>query len=160
MSTESHFTRRHFLTQQAFGLGGLALAWLLQHDRALAVPAKPALEPATFDLKAKLPAAPPQARAMISMFMQGGPSHLDLFDPKPELMKRDGQKYEGDIKYDNAAESSAKLLAPKWKFAPRGQCGTSRSRPGAAERPGVGVAGRLRRGCRFAFPPHCRFLKG
>jgi hypothetical protein len=119
----THFTRRHFLTQQAFGLGGLALAWLLDQDRALAVPAKPALESATFDLKPRLPAAAPQARAMISMFMQGGPSHIDLCDPKPELTKRHLQTFTGDIKYDNAAEASAKLFGSPWKFSKFGQCG-------------------------------------
>src|SRR5690348_2332913 len=95
MST-SHYTRRHFLPQQAFGLGGLAVAWLLQQDGAIAVPAKPALEPATFDLLPKPPAREPQARAMISMFMQGGPSQVDLFDPKPELTKRHMQTFTGD----------------------------------------------------------------
>src|SRR5262245_27565564 len=119
----SHYTRRHFLTQQAFGLGGLALAWLLNEQGALAVPKKPALEPEAFDLKPKLPAAPPQARAMISMFMQGGPSHIDLCDPKPELTKRHLQNFTGDIKYDNAAEASAKLFASPWKFAKYGECG-------------------------------------
>jgi uncharacterized protein (DUF1501 family) len=118
-----HHTRRHFLTQQAFGLGGLALTWLLQQEEAFAVPAKPALEPVTFDLKPKAPAAPPQARAMISMFMQGGPSHVDLCDPKPELTKRHLQTFTGDIKYDNAAEASAKLFGSPWKFSKYGQCG-------------------------------------
>ena len=60
---------------------------------------------------------------MISMFMQGGPSHIDLFDPKPELTKRHLQNFTGDIKYDNAAEASAKLFASPWKFAKHGQCG-------------------------------------
>ena len=78
-----HHTRRHFLAQSAFGLGGLAAARLLQQDQARAVPAKPALEKAAYDLAPKQPAKPPQCRAMISMFMQGGPSHIDLFDPKP-----------------------------------------------------------------------------
>ena len=119
----SHFTRRHFLTQRAFGLGGLALAWLLEQDGALAVPPKPALEPATFDLKPKAPALQPQAKAMISMFMQGGPSHIDLCDPKPELAKRHLQNFTGDIKYDNAAEASAKLFGSPWKFSKHGQCG-------------------------------------
>ena len=64
---------------------------------------------------------------MISMFMQGGPSHLDLFDPKPELTKRHLHNFTGEIKYDNAAESSAKLFAGPWKFAPQGQCGTELS---------------------------------
>ncbi len=118
----SHYTRRHFLEQQAFGLSGLALTWLLGQE-ASAAPNKPELEPRTFDVKPKRPAHPPQATAMISMFMQGGPSHHDMFDPKPELTKRHLQTYTGDIQYDNAAEASAKLFASPWKFAPRGQCG-------------------------------------
>ena len=60
---------------------------------------------------------------MISMFMQGGPSHIDLFEPKPELTRRHLQSFTGDIKYDNAAEASAKLFASPWKFTPHGQCG-------------------------------------
>ena len=116
-------SRRHFLSQQAFGLGGLALNWLLQQDRAGAAPAKPTLERTTFDLRPRPPARPPQAKAMISMFMQGGPSHLDLFDPKPELAKRHLQDFTGDIKYDNAADASTKLFASPWKFRKHGQCG-------------------------------------
>jgi hypothetical protein len=119
----SHFTRRHFLSQQAMGLGGLALAWLLKQDGALAVPPKPLLERPTFDLKPRTAAREPQARAMISMFMQGGPSHIDLFDPKPELSKRHLQTFTGDIQYDNAAEASAKLFGTPWKFAKHGECG-------------------------------------
>jgi uncharacterized protein (DUF1501 family) len=127
MSTEeravSHFSRRHFLAQQAFGLGGLALAWLLKEDQAFALPAKPNLDRATYDLMPRVAAHPPQARAMISMFMQGGPSHVDLFDPKPELTKHHLQRYAGDIKYDDAAGASSKLFGSPWKFHHRGQCG-------------------------------------
>ena len=47
---------------------------------------------------------------MISLFMMGGPSQMDLFDPKPMLTKYDGQKFPGEIKYDNLAEASAKVL--------------------------------------------------
>jgi len=116
-------SRRHFLASQSFGLTGLALAWLLKADAVRAEPAKPNLEKATFDLLPKTPPRPAQARAMISMFMQGGPSHIDLFDPKPELNKRHLQAFTGDIKYDNAAESSAKIFGSPWKFSKRGQCG-------------------------------------
>ena len=127
MSTEgravSHFNRRHFLAQQAFGLGGLALAWLFQEDRAFAVPKKPTVDRATYDFLPRVPAREPQARAMISMFMQGGPSHVDLFDPKPELTRHHLQRYSGDIKYDNAAGASSKLFGSPWKFHPRGECG-------------------------------------
>jgi hypothetical protein len=128
-------SRRHFLAQQALGMGSLALAWLLQQDRASAAPLKPLLEKPTYDLLPKRPAQPATATAMISIFMQGGPSHIDLFDPKPELTKRDGEKFAGDIKYDNAAQASPKLLGSPWKFAPRGECGMELSEllPGLAE---------------------------
>ena len=116
-------SRRHFLTQQSYGLSALAFSWLLQQDQGQAAPAKPALERPTFDLKPKAPRAEPQAKAMISLFMQGGPSHLDLCDPKPELQKRHLQNFTGDIKYDNAAEASAKLFASPWKFSKYGEVG-------------------------------------
>ena len=57
------------------------------------------------------------------MFMQGGPSHLDLFDPKPELDKRHLQSFVGDIKYDDAAGASTKLFASPWRFRKHGQSG-------------------------------------
>jgi hypothetical protein len=71
---------------------------------------------------------------MISIFMQGGPSHLDLFDPKPELVRSHGKNFPGDIKYDNAGEASAKLFASPWKFRKHAQCGMELSEllPGLA----------------------------
>lgn len=116
-------SRRHFLQQQSFGLSGLALAWLLKQDGLHAAPPKPATEPIVYDLLPKAPSHEPKAKAMISMFMQGGPSHHDLFDPKPELQKRHLESFPGEIKYDNAAEASSKLFASPWKFSPHGQCG-------------------------------------
>lgn len=116
-------SRRHFLQQQAFGLSSIALAWLMNEEGLLAAPPKPATQPLTYDLLPKSPTHPPQAKAMISMFMQGGPSHHDLFDPKPELQKRHMENFSGEIKYDNAAEASAKLFASPWKFSKHGQCG-------------------------------------
>jgi uncharacterized protein (DUF1501 family) len=120
-------SRRHFLSQQAFGVGGLALSWLLQQDNATAAPPKPPNERTSFDLHSRPPVRPPQARAMISMFMQGGPSHLDLFDPKPELAKRHLQDFHGDIKYDDVAGASTKLFASPWKFRRYGECGAELS---------------------------------
>jgi hypothetical protein len=116
-------SRRHFLQQQSFGISGLALAWLLKQDGVHAAPPKPATEPIVYDLLPKAPSHEPKAKAMISMFMQGGPSHHDLFDPKPELQKRHLQSFPGEIKYDNAAEASSKLFASPWKFSPHGECG-------------------------------------
>lgn len=116
-------SRRHFITQQAFSLGSVALAWLLKQDGLLAEPKKPELVQQAYDLKPKPPQFEPRATAMISMFMQGGPSHLDLCDRKLELEKYHLKNYPGEIKYDNAAESSAKLWAGPWKWKRYGQCG-------------------------------------
>ena len=119
----------HFTSPPLSGTAGLwawaASRWPGCSTRTARWPRRPSrlLERPTFDLKPRLAAAAPQATAMISMFMQGGPSHIDLFDPKPELTKRHLQTFPGDIKYDNAAEASAKLFGSPWKFAKHGQCG-------------------------------------
>ena len=116
-------SRRHFLRAGAFNLGAVALPWLLQQDGLLAAPVRPELQPTTFDLNPRQPPRPAKARAMISLFMIGGPSQMDLFDPKPMLSKYHLQKFPGEIKYDNAAEASNKVFGSPWKFSPRGQCG-------------------------------------
>ncbi|MEY3458794.1 MAG: hypothetical protein RL215_1951 [Planctomycetota bacterium] len=127
----SHFTRRHLLQQQVFGLAGLAAAWV-QQQAAQAEPPKPTLEPVVWNLQPKLGAKQPTATAMISMFMQGGPSHIDLFDPKPELNRLHMQTYTGSIKYDNAGEASSRLFGCPWRFRKYGECGMDFSEPAAA----------------------------
>src|SRR5215212_2426960 len=90
------FTRRGFLQRNSFGIGGIALSWMLQQERLLgSSPAKPT-DVKFHDLKSRPPQLPAQANAMISLFMHGGPSHMDLLDPKPELTKRSGQEYQGE----------------------------------------------------------------
>ena len=116
-------SRRQLLQHGTFGVGTVALAWLLNRDRLLAEPPKPDLEPKRFDLTPKAPHFAPKAKAMISLFMQGGPSQVDLFDPKPKLNELDGKPFPGSIKYDNAAQASSKVLGSPWKFAKRGKCG-------------------------------------
>lgn len=115
------------LHTSAFGLGSVAASWLLKQDDLLAAepadPFKPDLEHKTHDLLPKQPHHDPQAKAMISMFMLGGPSQIDLFDPKPELIKRHGQAFPGDVKFDNPAQASREIMAPIWKFSHHGQCG-------------------------------------
>lgn len=118
-----HSTRRHFLATSSMGIGGLALSWLLKEDGLLAAPNRPELEPRRFDLTPKPPHFQPRARAMISLFMQGGPSHLDLLDPKPALQRYDGRPFPGTIQYDNAAQASSKVLASPWRFRKHGQSG-------------------------------------
>jgi len=124
--TEKLCSRRHFLSASAFGLGGVASAWLLRREGLLAaddVALQRPLDPQVFDMTLKEPHHPPQARAMISMFMIGGPSQIDMFDPKPELWKRHGQDFQGEMKFDNAGQASRKIMAPIAKFHPRGECG-------------------------------------
>lgn len=120
-------SRRHFLGAGAFGLGSTALAWLLQEQGLLAEPARPELEPRTYDLLPRPGHHPARARAMISLLMIGGPSQIDLFDPKPLLKQYEGQKFPGELKFDNAGQASAKVLPGLWEFQKRGQCGTELS---------------------------------
>src|SRR5262245_35062858 len=87
------WSRRRFLARNAMGLGSVALAWMLREENLLATPPNIPRSVQSFDLKPKTPPLPGRAKAMISLFMHGGPSHIDLFDPKPELTKRSGQDY-------------------------------------------------------------------
>lgn len=121
-------SRRHWIQSSAFGLSSVAAAWLLKQDgyaesTTKSAPVKPELERQEFDLLPKSPPHPASARAMISMFMLGGPSQIDLFDPKPELVKRHGQTFSGNIKFDNSAQASREIMQPLWKFHHRGACG-------------------------------------
>ena len=99
------------------------LAWLLQREGLLAKPVKPNLGAAAHTLLPKQPHHAPRAKAMISCFMQGGPSQMDICDPKPQLDEWAGRDFPEKIKYDNAAQASSKVLASKWKFKKHGQCG-------------------------------------
>ena len=123
----SCYSRRHMLTAGTMGISSLALSWLLSKERANAADkpelAKPALVPPTFDLKPKAPHHPPRATAMISLYMQGGPSHLDLFEPKPMLEKLNGKKFQGEMQIDSPTQYDGTLMASPWKFSKHGQCG-------------------------------------
>jgi len=115
------FSRRQFLSAN-YGMGTIALATLLQEQGLLA---NPAIAGGTghFDVTPKSSHGFGKAKAMISMFMQGGPSHIDLFDPKPMLYKYDGKDFPGEVKYDDAAGASREVMAPLWKYAKHGKCG-------------------------------------
>tara|TARA_B100000029_G_scaffold444330_1_gene464037 strand:- start:517 stop:1956 length:1440 start_codon:yes stop_codon:yes gene_type:complete len=126
MTTSPHapHSRRHFLASGSLGIGSLAAAWMSQQETATAAPARPELEPTHHDTLPKQPGVSPRATAMISLWMQGGPSHIDLFDPKPVMAKWHMKAFPGKIKYDNAAQASSKVLHSKWAFRQRGECGT------------------------------------
>lgn len=117
------FSRRGFLEHNAMGIGSIALASLLREQDLLAKPTKPIDNPTSFDLTAKRSATPAKARAMISLFMHGGPSHVDLTDPKPELQRLDGQDYTGEVHYSFVNRASKKLLGSPWSFQKCGEAG-------------------------------------
>jgi hypothetical protein len=116
-------TRRDFLSK-SYGMGTIALAALLKEEGLLANPAITGTGSQHYDVTPK-PAHGSfgQAKAMISMFMQGGPSHIDMFDPKPELVKLDGKDFPGEVKYDDAAGASREVMGPQWKFSKHGESG-------------------------------------
>ncbi len=107
------FNRREFLGRSAYGVGAIALSQLL------AAEGRGAALPATH--------WPARAKNVIFLFMVGAPSHLDLYDPKPELTKRHGQRAPDHLLEglnDPVVKASPTLFASPRTFAPRGQCGT------------------------------------
>jgi hypothetical protein len=115
-------SRREFL-EKSYGLGAIALATLMKEQGLLANPALSGANPQHFDMLPKPPHGFGRAKSMISMFMQGGPSHIDLFDPKPELNRLDGKDFPGEVKYDDAAGASREVMGSPWKFSKHGQSG-------------------------------------
>ena len=90
LSTElSEASRREFLLRGGAGFGALALTGMLARDQAFAT---------TNPHAAKQPHFAPTAKRVIFLFMEGGPSHMDLFDPKPLIQKLAGQRMPDRIK--------------------------------------------------------------
>ena len=116
-------TRRHFFQQAGFGIGGMALASLSEATG-----------------QAALPVAPPPAKAkrVIFLFMAGGPSQLDLFDPKPALNKYDGEPIPEELIAGERfafIQGRPRLLGSPFTFRAHGQSGQVMSNllPGLAK---------------------------
>jgi len=118
-------TRREFLATNAFGIGSFALATLLSQQGLLAETSSKPGENLPQDLKARQPHHNARANAMISLFMHGGPSHVDLLDPKPELSRLSGTEYGGDVHFSFVNRASKKLFGTPYTFAQHGDCGTA-----------------------------------
>ena len=73
-------------------------------------------------LAVRVPQFPARAKRVIFLFMQGGPSQVDTFDFKPELVKRDGQKVPFKVPRTRKV-SEEKVFKPLWEFAPHGESG-------------------------------------
>jgi hypothetical protein len=110
-------TRREFIKDAFAGFGGLAMASFL-HDEQLRAGLTAPLAPKPVHFPAK-------ARSVIFLFMAGGPSHLETFDPKPLLNKLEGQRRPqefGEVKYQQI-QSNARLLGTRRTFKKHGQSG-------------------------------------
>ncbi|MFT5523153.1 MAG: hypothetical protein ACI9HK_001097 [Pirellulaceae bacterium] len=112
-------SRRQFLNSFAAGAGGLALASLLQDDGFLEASRKSDSNP-PFHFA-------PKAKACIFIYLIGGPSQMDLFDPKPKLNEMHGEKLPesmmGKTRFAFIEKDSARLMGSPRKFQKYGQCG-------------------------------------
>lgn len=121
-------SRRSFLATSANGLGSLAVASMLQQEGLLAEesPANGGLELKS-PLEPKPPHFAPKAKNCIFFFLEGAPSQLDLFDPKPKLNELHGQKLPEsmtkNVRFAFIQKDSAVLMGSKRKFAKYGDCG-------------------------------------
>ncbi len=106
-------SRRSLFQQVASGIGTAALASLLNEDVF-----------ASGDTLPRLPHSQPRAKAVIHLFMNGGPSQMDLLDPKPELTKHHGENYferiAGEVEFPDAAGS---LMRSPFEFSQHGESG-------------------------------------
>ena len=113
-------SRRDFLTTSASGLGGVALSSMLLEDGLLGGEYANPMAP-------RQPHFEPKAKSCIFIFMAGAPSHLDLFDPKPVLNQRAGQKLPQEIldkaRFAFIQPKTATLKASNRTFKAHGQCG-------------------------------------
>jgi len=118
-------TRRDVLLRGGAGFGALALAHLLQGEALAGVPTTPHSAPRT-PQSPKSPHFPARAKSVIFLFMEGGPSHLDTFDPKPLLNKLAGQPLPESFGSVITAmgEARSPLLASKRTWKQYGQNGT------------------------------------
>ena len=114
----NQLNRRDMLLHGGAGFGAVALSYLLRNDRLMA------------DLAAssssRIAQLLPRAKSVIFLFMEGGPSHIDSFDPKPKLNELAGQPLPPGFKRVITAmgEIDSPLLESKRKWAQHGECGT------------------------------------
>src|SRR3984893_12389410 len=114
-------THRQALQEAAIGFGAMAVNSMLQQERLFAAESALAKE-RTYDLKPKAPHFPAKAKRVIFIYIGGGPSTIDMYDPKPTLVKYDGKPAPFEIK-GRALDGSQQVMASPWKFK---DCGESK----------------------------------
>lgn len=108
-------SRRYLLRRAACGFGAVGLAAMLQEQGLASGPKNP--------LAPKAPHFQPKAKRIIFLFMHGGPSAMDTFDPKPRLDQDHGKPYPFKRPLTFAEGSTGNLLKSPWKFKQYGQSG-------------------------------------
>src|SRR5437868_14679794 len=109
-------SRRHFLWNTAGGIGGIALAWLLDRER-------PRAELPAIGSSARPPHFPAKAKRVVQIFCCGGVSHLDTFDYKPELERLHGKTLEGKGENLGFFGQPGKVMKSPYEFRRHGQSG-------------------------------------
>ncbi len=118
-------TRREFLWEAGGAFTSVALAGMFSTDDFLA--AQTVAADGTTEWKNPLAARPPHfdgpAKAVIFLFMYGGPSQVDTFDYKPDLYPLDGKTIEINTKGRGGTRNQGRVVGPKWRFKQYGECG-------------------------------------
>src|SRR5881397_196504 len=109
--------RREFMWQLGGGLGGIALAWMLGKDKALADAPHPRPE-----LNGGLHHRA-RVRRVVQLFMNGGVSQMDTFDFKPELNRRHGQKFDPGGHVEAPTSVPGSVMKSPFGFKQHGDCG-------------------------------------
>src|SRR4051812_43138829 len=110
-------SRREFLWQAGGGLGGIALAHLLAGAEARAASPASAAQKSGSSLH-----HPAKARRVVQFFMSGAASQCDLYDYKPELIKRDGQPFDPGEKVELFQSDPGACMKSPWGWMQYGQC--------------------------------------
>ncbi len=109
-------SRREFLWRAGGGFGGLALSYMLGRDSLLAAGgANSRGEVGQWRF--------PKAKRVVQLFMGGAASHVDTFDYKPALFRKNGEKWDPGETVELFQSSPGATFAPPWSFQPYGQCG-------------------------------------
>ena len=118
-------TRREFFWETGAGFTGLALSGLLENDGFLdqqSVAADGASK-WTNPMAPKQPHFEPKAKAVVFLFMYGGPSHVDTFEYKPDLYPLDGKTITVKTFGRGGHKNTGRVVGPKWDFKQYGECG-------------------------------------
>ena len=119
LPTSTTVTRRQLLQASGMGFGVCALNWMLHQDTAVAAASQ------ALNLKPRKPHFPARAKSVVMLLQNGGPSQMDLFDPKPALAAGAGRVYREKVEMFQPGSEQNQLLASPWTFSQHGQSGMS-----------------------------------